>query len=58
LKGSEHIAGKYHFVKGYVERGDISIKHIPGDENLADLYTKPLEKPKFEKYTNMFLYDE
>ena len=57
LKGSEHIAGKYHFVKGYVERGDIKIVHIPGDDNLADLYTKPLDKHKFEKFTNMFLYD-
>lgn len=58
LRGNKHIARRYHFVKAYLDEGIIGIKYIPSEQNLADLYTKPLEKTKFEQFTSKFLYEK
>eukprot|EP00944_MAST-04C_sp_MAST-4C-sp1_P011012 g11012.t1 len=57
LKGNKHCARRYHFVKGYVEREDIELEYVPTDQNIADLYTKPLARNKFEYFRNQFLFD-
>ncbi len=57
LKGNKHCARRYHFVKGYVERGDIKLEYIPTAKNIADMYTKPLAKNKFDYFRNQFLFD-
>ena len=33
-----------------MERGDIDLRKIEGNENLADLLTKPIGKKEFEDY--------
>ena len=57
-KGNKHIARRYHFVKGYVTSGDIDIKYVPTEENLADIYTKPLDQTKHRYFTEQFLTDK
>ena len=57
LKGNKHCARRYHFVKGYVERGDIKLEYIPTAKNIADMYTKPLAKNKFDYFRKQFLFD-
>ena len=57
LKGNKHCARRYHFVKGYVEREDIELEYVPTDQNIADLYTKPLARSKFEYFRNQFLFE-
>jgi hypothetical protein len=39
---SKHIAIRYHFVRDLVIGNKIMIKHIPSEENVADILTKPL----------------
>lgn len=41
---------QYHFVREPVEDGRISEKHISTDGNTADIFTKPLAKPKSQGF--------
>jgi len=39
---TKHIDIKYHFTKEHVELGMVAFEYTPSNENLADLFTKPL----------------
>jgi len=41
-KRSKHIDIKYHFAREQVENNVISIEYIPTENQLADIFTKPL----------------
>jgi hypothetical protein len=47
---SRHIDIKYHYVRDLVEKGKVEIEFIPTTRMVADGFTKPLERTKF----NMF----
>jgi len=47
---TKHIPIRHHFIREAVERGDVTPIWIPGRENPADLLTKPLNRPTFEKH--------
>ena len=49
----KHVHRAYHWIRDHVERGDISVTHVPGSENLADIFTKPLGRIKFAKFRGM-----
>ena len=51
---TRHIATKYHFFRSYVHSGAIRIKSISTQEQMADIFTKPLPEPAF-KYLRMKL---
>jgi hypothetical protein len=44
---SKHIDTRYHFVREQVEAGTLALKKIDTKENLADIFTKPLDKNQF-----------
>ena len=46
---NRHIDIRYHFVKDLVDRGEMLMSFIPSKGNIADMFTKPLPKPKFEE---------
>ncbi|CAK9821232.1 Retrovirus-related Pol polyprotein from transposon TNT 1-94 [Anthophora plagiata] len=46
-KRSKHIDVKYHFTREVVNRGEIEIKYIQSKEQLADIFTKPLQKQQY-----------
>lgn len=46
---SKHIDIRYHFIRECVERGDIVIRHIAGEDQRADILTKPLTTIRFER---------
>jgi KUP system potassium uptake protein len=48
-KRSKHIDIRYHYVREQVLNGTIKLQYIPSDENLADMFTKPLAEPKLSK---------
>jgi hypothetical protein len=51
---TKHLNVKYHFFRQYVEDGTLSILHIPGEHQMADIFTKPLEEESFIKHrTNL-----
>jgi hypothetical protein len=44
---SKHIEIRYHFIKDRVQKGAVQIQYIPTEEQLANIFTKPLVKGKF-----------
>ena len=38
----KHIDVKHHFIKEHVELGMVAFEYTPSNENLADLFIKPL----------------
>ena len=47
---TKHIDIRYHFIREAVEDGNIVVNYIPTAENVADIFTKSLAKPKFESF--------
>jgi hypothetical protein len=45
---SKHIDVKYHFLRDLYNKGEIDVKYVSSDEQLADIFTKALPKPRFE----------
>jgi hypothetical protein len=43
----KHIAIRHHFIRDHVEREDIVINHVKTEDNLADIFTKPLDEKRF-----------
>jgi transposase InsO family protein len=43
----KHVHRYYHWVRERVNGGEIQIIHTPGNDNVADIFTKPLHKSKF-----------
>jgi hypothetical protein len=49
---TKHIAIRYHFLRDQQQRGDIEIAYINTKEQLADIFTKPLDEKTFTKLRN------
>ena len=49
---TKHIDIRHHFLSDYVQNGDISLEFIDTNNQLADIFTKPLneERLNFIKY--------
>ena len=46
---TKHIQIHHHFLREHVLKGDISIEHVKTEEQLADIFTKPLDEKRFSK---------
>ncbi len=46
---TKHIDIKHHFIRDHIESGDISLSYIPTEEMTADILTKPLPRPAYER---------
>jgi hypothetical protein len=46
---SKHIDTRYHFIRDRVKRKEISLQWIPSEDQLADMFTKSLQKNRFNK---------
>jgi hypothetical protein len=49
----KHIHRAYHWIREQVEQQNITVSHVVGDENPADIFTKPLGHVKFTKFREM-----
>jgi hypothetical protein len=47
-----HIDIRYHFMRDHQQRGDIQIAYVSTKEQLADIFTKPLDERTFSKLRN------
>lgn len=54
-KGLKHLDVKYHFIKEKYQEGIIKIEYIPSAEQIADIFTKPLNRQIFTNLRNMLL---
>jgi hypothetical protein len=42
-KRMRHLERKHHFLRDHVEEGDIEMRYIDTERQLADIFTKPLD---------------
>jgi hypothetical protein len=54
---TRHVNVREWFLRDLKEEGIITVKWISGDENSADLFTKNLQGPLFEKHTKVYCGD-
>jgi hypothetical protein len=47
---TQHLNIKYHHFRDEVRRGTISIYHTRTEDQIADIFTKPLPEPPFVKF--------
>ena len=47
---SKHIDIKYHFVRLEIQLGVLFLSYIPSEENIADLFTKPVSKARLNLF--------
>jgi hypothetical protein len=50
---TKHIDLRYHFIREAVEDGKIKVQYIPTDDNISDVFTKALPRPKFQRMVEM-----
>ena len=44
-----HIDIRHHFIRDHVQNKDIILKFVPIEEQLADIFTKPLNVDRIEQ---------
>lgn len=55
---TKHIDVRYHFIREAEREGRIAIKYLKTEDQLADILTKPLHRPRFKYCLNLIhLYD-
>jgi hypothetical protein len=52
---TKHIAVKYYYIKQAFDDGLVQLQSIKSENNLADLFTKPLKKIKFNQFKFMLM---
>jgi hypothetical protein len=50
---TKHIDLRYHFIRDAIEKKIVHIKRVDSKENIADIFTKPLARIRFEKLRNL-----
>ena len=50
---TKHIDVRYHFIRECVADGKIELSYVPTDDNVSDVFTKALPKPKFQQFVEM-----
>ena len=50
---TKHIDLRYHFIREAVDEKKIAMKYIPTSDNVADIFTKALVKPKFKEFVEL-----
>ena len=46
---TKHIDIRYHFIRDHQMKGDITIESVGTNDQLADIFTKPLDEKRFCK---------
>jgi hypothetical protein len=46
-KKMRHVERRHHFLRDHVEKGDIEMRYIDTEGQLADIFTKPLDSSRF-----------
>jgi hypothetical protein len=50
---TKHIDLRYHFIREAVEDGKIKVKYVPTNDNVSDIFTKALPRPKFQQMAGL-----
>jgi hypothetical protein len=44
---TKHIDNRHHFLRAHEAKGDIALRHVSTERQLADIFTKPLDEQRF-----------
>jgi hypothetical protein len=44
---TNHIDIRHHFLRDHEAKGDIALRHVSTERQLADIFTKPLDEQRF-----------
>ena len=55
---TKHIDVRYHFIRQAIHDGRIEIQYCPTEAMIADIFTKPLPPPTFERHRDSLLNDD
>ena len=53
-KRTKHIDIRYHFIRQEVADGIVEINYIPTEQNVADMFTKPLSRQTLSKFNMIY----
>jgi hypothetical protein len=45
----KHIEIRHHFIQDHVNRGDINLYYVGRNDQLTDIFTKPLGEARFRE---------
>ena len=49
---AKHIDIKYHAIRHYIQEEKVLVSHIPGSDNIADLFTKALTPQTHRRFVD------
>jgi hypothetical protein len=52
---TKHIDITYHFVRELVQAGEVKFQYVRSQENVADIFTKPLDRVLFQRFSRLLL---
>lgn len=55
-KRSKHIDVRFHYISEKVNEGLLKVNYCKTDDQIADIFTKPLCKVKFENFKNKIMF--
>lgn len=48
---TKHIDIKYHYIRAEIQNGNILLMYVPSENNISDIFTKPVSKAKLSKFS-------
>ena len=54
---SKHIGVRYHFIRDLILEGTMTVEYVCSDDNIADMFTKALQRIKLCKFRALALND-
>ena len=52
---SKHIDIRYHYVRLEVQRGSVQFVYVTSEENVADIFTKPVSRARLNKFISCIM---
>lgn len=52
---SKHIDIRYHFIRAEVQKGVMQLGYVPSDQNIADMFTKPVPRVKLCEFIKVIM---
>ena len=49
---TKHIEIRHHLIRDHVARGDIELAYVPSEDQLTDIFAKPLDEARFTYLRN------
>ena len=46
---TKHIEIRHHFIRDHIQNEDVILEFVPMEDQLADIFTKPLNEDRFEQ---------